>query len=212
MIRNILNHFRKRNITSYAKNRTKLIEDNVYIGNNVIISENVHIGRYTHVNRNSEIITGDKNTHIIIGRFCAVAPETVIRTDNHTPHRATISNEVNKLCNINIPSNEKVKGPIEIGNDVWIGQKSIILSNVKIGDGAVIAAGSVVTKDVNAYEIVGGVPSRHIKYRFRPDIIEQLLSIKWWNWSPDRIKRNKDFFEVDLTKLKDNIELRDFIK
>jgi acetyltransferase-like isoleucine patch superfamily enzyme len=78
----------------------------------------------------------------------------------------------------NIPSNKKIM----IGNDVWIGANAILLPGITIGDGAVIGAGAVVTKDVPPYAIVGGVPAKLIRYRFSPDEIEILLRVKWWNW------------------------------
>lgn len=83
-----------------------------------------------------------------------------------------------------IPSNEK----IAIGNDVWIGANAVILPGVTIGDGAVIGAGAVVTKDVPPYAIMGGVPSKVIRYRFTPEEIEILLNIKWWEWEIEEIK------------------------
>ncbi len=83
---------------------------------------------------------------------------------------------------------------VTIGNDVWIGADVIILPGVKISDGAILAAGSVITKDVDAYAIVGGVPAKLIKYRFDKDIIERFMKIKWWDWSIDEIEKNIELF------------------
>ena len=80
---------------------------------------------------------------------------------------------------------------IELGNDVWIGANCLIFPFVKIGDGAVIAAGSIVRKDVPPYAVVGGV-DRIIKYRFDQETIEKLLKIKWWNWDDEKIRENID--------------------
>jgi acetyltransferase-like isoleucine patch superfamily enzyme len=88
------------------------------------------------------------------------------------------------------------KGIIEIGNDVWIGTSAIILSGVKIGHGAVVAAGSIVTKSVPPYAIVGGNPAKIIKYRLSEEKIEELLEMKWWDWSEEKIKKNIDFFSI----------------
>lgn len=82
------------------------------------------------------------------------------------------------------------KGPIVIGNDVWIGMDSMILSGVTIGQGAVIAAGSVVTKDVPPYAIVGGNPAKVIKYRFEPQIIDRLLKIEFSNINDRFVQEN----------------------
>ena len=81
------------------------------------------------------------------------------------------------------------KGDVVIGNDVWIGYRAIILSGVTIGDGAVIAAGAVVTKDVPAYGIVGGNPAKLIKKRFDDETIPRLLKIAWWNWDDAKIEK-----------------------
>lgn len=80
------------------------------------------------------------------------------------------------------------KAPIEIGNDVWIGCNVTIVRGVKIGDGAIIAAGSVVTKDVQPYTIVGGVPAKFIKHRFDVKSIARLMDLQWWDYGPDIMK------------------------
>ncbi|MBE5883522.1 MAG: CatB-related O-acetyltransferase [Lachnospiraceae bacterium] len=82
----------------------------------------------------------------------------------------------------------KKKDTVVIGNDVWIGTGAQILLGVKIGDGAIVAAGSVVTKDVPPYTVVGGVPAKVIKRRFSDEVIEALLELKWWEYGPDVLK------------------------
>ena len=79
------------------------------------------------------------------------------------------------------------KADIIIGNDVWIGYDAVIMAGVKIGDGAIIGTRAIVTKDVEAYSIVGGVPAKEIRKRFTPDIIEKLQNLQWWNWPVERI-------------------------
>ena len=91
------------------------------------------------------------------------------------------------------------KGSIVIGNDVWIGAQSILVSGIKIGDGAVIAANSVVTKDVPPYAIVGGSPAKVINYRFSEEIISELANLKWWDWDLAKIKKNRSFFENEVS-------------
>lgn len=98
--------------------------------------------------------------------------------------------------------------PIRIGNDVWIGAYAVILPGVTIGDGAVIAAGAVVTKDVEDYAIVGGVPVRCIKYRFSKEVIDGLKEIQWWNWERSKIEENIELFydpERFVKKMKSTI-------
>lgn len=99
--------------------------------------------------------------------------------------------------------NEKVfkykqKGQILIQNDVWIGHNSTIMPGVTIGNGAVIAANSHVVRDVPPYAIVGGNPAKVIKYRFEKEIIDKLLTIQWWNWDDDKIKKNSIYFNEDV--------------
>lgn len=75
-----------------------------------------------------------------------------------------------------------------VGSDVWIGANALILAGTQIGDGAVVAGGAVVTRDVPPFAIVGGNPARVIRYRFDPEVREELLRIRWWDWSPDRVE------------------------
>jgi serine acetyltransferase len=82
------------------------------------------------------------------------------------------------------------KGDIIIENDVWIGAKATIMSGVRIGNGAIVAAGSVVSKDVPPYAIVAGNPAKVVKYIFSDEQIKKLLSIAWWNWDEQKIKDN----------------------
>ncbi|MBY0136353.1 hypothetical protein H7K23_09805 [Paracoccus yeei] len=96
---------------------------------------------------------------------------------------------------------------VHIGNDVWLGRGATILAGVTIGDGAVVAARAVVTKDVSPYDIVGGIPAKRIRSRFSPAIVETLLEIKWWDWPDEKIERNIDFFtSPNLEELLRNIK------
>jgi virginiamycin A acetyltransferase len=91
------------------------------------------------------------------------------------------------------------KGDIIIENDVWIGANSTIMSGIKIGNGAIVAAGSTVTKDVPPYAIVAGNPAKVVKYRFTEEQIEKLLSISWWDWDEQKIRDNAmDMWSDDI--------------
>ena len=93
------------------------------------------------------------------------------------------------------------KGPIKVMNDVWIGTGSTVLSGVTIGNGAIIMAGSIVTKDVPAFTIVGGIPAKPVKKRFSDEAIQALEKIKWWDWSEEKVKKNVELLSAtDLTK------------
>lgn len=88
----------------------------------------------------------------------------------------------------NGPDQLVLRGNTVVGNDVWIGARALIMSGVNIGNGAVVAAGSVVTKDVPPYAIVGGNPAKIIRYRFDASVIDKLQQIAWWDWPDDKIQ------------------------
>lgn len=148
---------------------------------------NVQLNAYSRIGLSCFI----KNTKI--GKFTAIARSCVIGLGQH-PTNYLSSNSIfykkgswgyhdDWIGNVEFNNNL----PIMIGNDVWIGIKCIIMDGVTIGDGAIVAAGSVVTKDVPSYSIVGGVPAKVIKYRFSEEIINRLLEIKWWNLTDEEI-------------------------
>ncbi|ROS94939.1 antibiotic acetyltransferase [Muribaculaceae bacterium Isolate-083 (Janvier)] len=137
---------------------------------------------------------------LIIGKFCSIAcgVKFLFNCANHTlkslsTYTFSLFYEDWELEKSNVASACDNKGDIVIGNDVWIGFEAVILAGVKIGDGAIIGTRAVVTKDVPPYSIVGGIPAKVIRKRYSPDIIEQLLSLWWWDWTKDRIKRNLPF-------------------
>ena len=131
---------------------------------------------------------------LIIGKFCSIACGTkfLFNCANHTlkslsTYTFPLFYEEWELEKSNITTAWDNKGDIVIGNDVWIGYKAVIMAGVHIGDGAIIAARAVVTKDVPPYTIVGGTPAKEIRKRFDAEVIEQLLIQKWWDWSTDKI-------------------------
>lgn len=137
---------------------------------------------------------------LIIGKFCSIAcgVKFLFNCANHTlkslsTYTFPLFYEDWELEKSNVASAWDNKGDIVIDNDVWIGFEAVILAGVKIGDGAIIGTRAVVTKDVPPYSIVGGIPAKVIRKRYSPDIIEQLLSLRWWDWTKDRIKRNLPF-------------------
>ena len=137
---------------------------------------------------------------LIIGKFCSIAcgVKFLFNCANHTlkslsTYTFPLFYEDWELEKSNVASACDNKGDIVIGNDVWIGFEAVILAGVKIGDGAIIGTRAVVTKDVPPYSIVGGIPAKVIRKRYSPDIIELLLSLRWWDWTKDRIKRNLPF-------------------
>ena len=107
----------------------------------------------------------------------------------------------------NPPSKQRTKGDVIIGNDVWIGMNVFITSGITIGDGCCIGANSIVTKDLPPYTICVGTPCRPVKDRYNNKIKDFLLNLKWWGWTEEKIKKNKDFFYLNLNIIKDINEI-----
>ena len=133
---------------------------------------------------------------LIIGKFCSIACGTkfLFNCANHTlkslsTYTFPLFYEEWELEKSNITTAWDNKGDIVIGNDVWIGYEAVIMAGVHIGDGSIIAARAVVTKDVPPYTIVGGTPAKEIRKRFDAEVIQQLLMLKWWDWSADNIRQ-----------------------
>ena len=131
---------------------------------------------------------------LVIGKFCSIAcgAKFLFNSANHTLRSLStyifpVLFEEWGLDVERIPEAWDNRGDIIIGNDVWIGYEAVILAGVTIGDGAVIAARAVVTRDVPPYTIVGGVPANPIRKRFSDQEIAQLLELKWWDWPPEKL-------------------------
>lgn len=155
----------------------------VLISDNTIVTDEVEIGDYSYVN------TGSSVENCTIGKFCSISTGVYICPYEHNNKMRTTHPIIR--WNKQSPSRPRVI----IGNDVLISLNAIILEGVTVGNGAVIGAGAVVTKDVKPYEIVGGVPAKHIKFRFSEDEIKRLESLNWWNWDIDKIRKNIKFLE-----------------
>ncbi len=131
-----------------------------------------------------------------MGKFCSIAcgAKFLFTSANHTQRSLStypfpIFFEEWDLNVKDITSAWDRKGDIIIGSDVWIGYEAVIMSGVTIGDGVIIGARAVVTKDIPPYTIVGGVPARQIRRRFSDEIIAALLDLKWWDWPTEKIAR-----------------------
>lgn len=179
----------------------------VYL-NSVITKPDITVGDYTIYNDFVNDPAGfEKNNvlyhypvnkdRLVIGKYCSIAcgAKFLLTSANHTLRSLStypfpIFFEEWGLDPKNVAEAWDNKGDIVIGSDVWIGYEAVILSGVHIGDGAIIAAKAVVTKDVEPYTIVGGVPASPIKKRFDPDTIDKLLKVKWWDWPAEKVKEN----------------------
>ncbi|MBS0171420.1 MAG: CatB-related O-acetyltransferase [Nitrospira sp.] len=132
----------------------------------------------------------DDGSTVRIGRYCSIAGGVSILTsqEHHLTWVSTFPFQLIFGYDRGLPSPARSKGSVDIGHDVWIGTEALILSGVSVGHGAVIAARSVVTKNVPPYAIVAGVPARVIRYRFDDATIASLLRIAWWDWPREKIE------------------------
>lgn len=190
------------------------------LSKNVITAPNITVGDYTYYDDTVDPVGFEKNNvlfnypefgdHLVIGKFCQIASGTKFIMDpaNHRISSATTYpfNVFGGAWTANTPPHMDQlprKGDTIIGNDVWIGRESIIMPGVSIGDGAIIAAYSVVVKDVPAYAVYGGNPARFIKERFDEALKDLLLRYQWWNLQPEQLS---DILPVlcdpDLEKLR----------
>ena len=156
----------------------------------------LHMGRLSYYDRHMNIITWSDDYKIKVGNYCSIGREcNMFLHANHRPDWVTTSTTLRGWVTpetdamLKTMGHPHCKGDIVIGNDVWIGAKATIFGGVKIGDGAVIGAGSVVTKDVEPYSIVAGNPAKFIKNRFTKEQIEKLMHIKWWNWDHSKVEK-----------------------
>jgi len=163
---------------------------------NVVLNE-VKLGDFTY------IAAGTQVSKTSIGKFCSIGPGSRMGLGKH-PSSTFVSTHpiffsTLKQAQITFVENDCYKEfeAISIANDVWVGANVIVLDGVNIANGVIVAAGSVVTKDVPPYAVIGGVPAKVIKYRFEKDEIDQLLEIKWWDKDIEYLKKNyKKFHNI----------------
>ncbi len=175
---------------------------------NAVTDPSIQVGEYTMYNdfvhdprdfqKNNVLYHYPVNhDRLVIGRFCSIAcgAKFLFNSANHamgslSTYPFPLFFQEWGLEKSRVAEAWDNKGDIVVGSDVWIGYEAVILAGVTIGDGAVIGARAVVTKDVPPYTIVGGVPARAIRRRFPEETVEELLRLKWWDWPPERIAQN----------------------
>ena len=175
---------------------------------NVVTDPSITVGAYTTYDdfvhdprdfqRNNVLYHYPVNhERLTIGRFCSIAcgAKFLFNSANHalgslSTYPFPIFFEEWGLPVEDIPRAWDHKGDIVVGNDVWIGYEAVVLAGVTIGDGAVVGARAVVTRDVPPYTIVGGVPAKPIRRRFDGGVIERLSALRWWDWPVERIAAN----------------------
>ena len=179
------------------------------LGEGVAIHQDVCLNMVS-VGSFSYIANSSKLNNVEIGKFCSIGQQVQVGLARHpskifvSSYPAFYSNN-NEACAQSLREDKVFDDSIlqtRLGNDVWLGSNVIIPGGICIGTGAIVAAGSVVVKDVPPYAVVGGNPARVIRRRFTDEQIDILLASEWWNWSIEKIRRNIDGFS-DIDKFKD---------
>ena len=183
---------------------------------NVITAPNIEVGEYTYYDDPVDPAGFEKNNvlfnwpefgdRLVIGKFCAIASgaKFIMGPANHRLSSGAWAEQSPPHLD-QLPR----KGDIVLGNDVWIGRESVILPGVKIGDGAIVAAYSVVTKDVPPYAVAGGNPARLLKMRFDEELIALLRRFQWWNLPPEELAAFIPFLcDPDLEKVRAELRRR----
>lgn len=156
-----------------------------YVGERSIVL-NAHIGRYTSIGSDFKIICGTHPSRTFVSTHPAFYS---------TRKQVNVSYvDRNKFQEFKY-ADEEGKYSVVIGNDVWIGAEVTILEGVTVGDGAIVGSGAIVTSNVEPYSIVGGVPAKHIKYRFDEETIKKLMDLRWWDKDQEWIESNAELFE-----------------
>ena len=185
------------------------------------------LGRYTEIGARTSVVESslDDYSYVVndsdiiyasIGKFCSIAAHTRINPGNHPMQRASQAHFTYRASSYFEGEADDAAffdwrraSPLAIGHDVWIGHGAIVLPGRRIGDGAVIAAGAVVTKDVGPYEIVAGVPAKPVKRRFSSEIGQRLQALAWWDWDHEALRRAlPDFRNLAIEAFLEKYEAR----
>ena len=205
MIKNVLKIFKKKKIY-----KNYFLKDNL---KKEIDTNLAQVGKWSY--GKPRIFRWDWKSKLIIGNFCSLGPDIDFYIGgNHRVDWITTSPLAASQFKDSFPKSQNIKnfnsskGDILIGHDVWIGGKTTILSGVKIGTGAVIAAGSIVVNDVEPYTISGGNPNKFIRKRFQDNLIKKLLDSNWWNLSDEQLDNLSPYllsenFDSFFNKIKD---------
>ena len=167
---------------------------------------NSSIGKYSYLGRKSYLIFAE------VGKYCSIGESSEIGLGIHTLNNIStcpLFTEKHNATGFSWTDIENVYPfkKVIVGNDVWIGERVMVMGGVTIGDGAVVGAGAIVTKDVPPYTIVAGVPAKPIRKRFSDDVIHKLLELKWWDMSEERLKEHIALFQKECATEEDLKEL-----
>lgn len=177
---------------------TSLSLKGVLVGKGSVIgAAKVEVGLGTRINGRI-VIKGDGEVRI--GKYCAIGDGVRVISSNHAKNTLSIQLALQKKL-VGKASLMETKSGVTIGNDVWVGDAVIILPGVHVGDGVIIGAGSVVTKDVDPYTITAGNPAKKIGNRFSDELVDMINKLEWWNWSEEEMKNAKHIFAEPLSTL-----------
>lgn len=183
---------------------------------NIITNPNIIVGDYTYYDDFESVENFEKNVKylfdftgdkLVIGKFCMIASDVVFIMNGANHLNDSISTYPFAIfggdwSDAMEGKSYPTKGDTIIGNDVWIGYGATVMPGVTVGDGAIIATKSVVTKDVSPYAIVGGNPANEIRKRFSDEKVKELLKIKWWDWPLEKISKNvQNLTSTDVAEL-----------
>lgn len=190
-------------ISESTLNNDSTIQSNCSISKSVFHSNTViYAGNSFHdaeIGRFSYFASGSQVSMANYGSFCSVGPYLICGHGDHPTDFVSTSPvffSTGKQCGVSFSQEDlfEERKKIIVGHDVWVGARVFIRDGIKIGNGVIIAAGSVVVKDVPDYAIVGGVPAKIIRYRFPEDVIKKLIGLAWWNWTENKLRNAQPLF------------------
>lgn len=201
-----------RKILCYIKRNPKCVFGAYYRASVYEAHVKLHSGAFlSHCTVGSYTYIGDRASvsHADVGRFCSIGQDVIVGAGTH-PTNFISTSPIFYSSGRQLPESwldvskfHEYSERTIIGHDVWIGSRVICLRGINIGVGAIIGAGAVVTRDVKPYEIVAGVPAKHIRYRFDAETRKTLLVSQWWNWPVARIKKDLNNFSREDFKIED---------
>ena len=178
-------------------NQTVKLGKKVYLAENVSVRADVEIGDYSYVNKGTIVFKGTK-----IGKYCSIGYDVEIGPPEHPIGYLSTNPNIyrhEKLREFFPWPDDDITCPVSIGNDVWIGSKAIVLQGVTIGDGAIIAGGAIVKKDVEPFTIVGGVPAKFLRRRFDMEKEDVIKNSHWWDKNIEEIQiLSKQIYDMEV--------------